>query len=282
MVQSNNTRHDPMDIEVAQSSTTTAAPKYPSSSPADEGYHTQRSPLSSRDDVPPPYLSDLKSLMSKLRSFEDSDLGRSQIKVPKIIVVGDQNAGKSSLIERMSSIALPRDDGTCTRCPLQITVEEQDGPWSCTVSLHRKYHFSGDADHLWQPRDEDIEKFAYLENPMHLEAVVRRAQLTLLNPGADPQEFQAAATLTRHPAEEFSPNIVRIHVCISAPCPTRAVQELKASLGTKSYMSNSVNDRSSWHHHTASKRRSTCPACQRLGQRLHQRPRCDHPLRLSN
>ena len=35
--------------------------------------------------------------------------------LPKIVVVGDQSTGKSSLIEAISEIQVPRDLGTCTR-----------------------------------------------------------------------------------------------------------------------------------------------------------------------
>ena len=203
-----------MDNEVARPAAA-AVSNYPSSSLADDGFQTQDSPLFLTETTPL-FLHDLKALMSKLRSFEDSDRGRSHIKVPKIIVVGDQNAGKSSLIERMSSIALPRDDGTCTRCPLQITVEEQEGSWSCTVSLLLKYHFTGENEQPWQTRDEALFEFEFLEDPSALEGVVRRAQLAILNPRTDPREYQAATALNGQPAEEFSPNIVRIHVCISS------------------------------------------------------------------
>lgn len=35
--------------------------------------------------------------------------------LPKVVVVGDQSTGKSSLIEAISEIKVPRDVGTCTR-----------------------------------------------------------------------------------------------------------------------------------------------------------------------
>ena len=39
----------------------------------------------------------------------------NDIDVPQITVVGQQSAGKSSLIEAMSGVPFPRDKGTCTR-----------------------------------------------------------------------------------------------------------------------------------------------------------------------
>jgi GTP-binding protein EngB required for normal cell division len=37
------------------------------------------------------------------------------VPLPKIVVVGDRSAGKSSLIEAITKIRVPRDAGTCTQ-----------------------------------------------------------------------------------------------------------------------------------------------------------------------
>jgi len=44
------------------------------------------------------------------------------IDIPAIAVIGWQSAGKSSLIEAISGITLPRASGTCTRCVLGSTM----------------------------------------------------------------------------------------------------------------------------------------------------------------
>lgn len=40
-------------------------------------------------------------------------------KLPELVLVGDQSAGKSSLMSALAGLSLPRDSGTCTRlvCP---------------------------------------------------------------------------------------------------------------------------------------------------------------------
>ena len=42
------------------------------------------------------------------------------IELPKIVVVGDQSSGKSSVLESITGISLPRGTGTVTRCPIII------------------------------------------------------------------------------------------------------------------------------------------------------------------
>ena len=37
------------------------------------------------------------------------------LQLPKFVVVGDQSAGKSSIVEALCDISLPRSQGTCTR-----------------------------------------------------------------------------------------------------------------------------------------------------------------------
>lgn len=44
------------------------------------------------------------------------------IELPAIVVVGDQSSGKSSVLESLSGIALPRGGGLVTRCPLELAL----------------------------------------------------------------------------------------------------------------------------------------------------------------
>ena len=43
-----------------------------------------------------------------------------EIELPKIVVVGDQSSGKSSVLESITKIALPRGENTVTKCPIII------------------------------------------------------------------------------------------------------------------------------------------------------------------
>ena len=67
------------------------------------------------------------------------------ISLPSIVVVGDQNSGKSSVLEGLSGVDLPRGDGLVTRCPL-------------ILKLRRAEHFSAvlsyvdrDGKIIWSP-----------------------------------------------------------------------------------------------------------------------------------
>jgi len=55
-----------------------------------------------------------KNLMQTMIKL--SELGvENEVPLPKVVVVGDQSAGKSSLVEGLSGIKVPRSSGTCTR-----------------------------------------------------------------------------------------------------------------------------------------------------------------------
>ncbi|XDV31671.1 hypothetical protein PO909_002634, partial [Leuciscus waleckii] len=57
------------------------------------------------------------------------------IDLPSIAVVGDQSSGKSSVLEALSGVALPRGSGIVTRCPLQLKLRKlKKGPWTGTIS----------------------------------------------------------------------------------------------------------------------------------------------------
>lgn len=85
--------------------------------------------LSSMDDVARPAL----DLIDNLRA-----LGIEQdFSIPQIAVMGDQNSGKSSVIETISGIPFPRGTGLVTRCATQISMKRSNPgtEWTATISV---------------------------------------------------------------------------------------------------------------------------------------------------
>ncbi|KAF8504671.1 P-loop containing nucleoside triphosphate hydrolase protein [Russula emetica] len=101
-----------------------------------------------------------------------------ELDIPIIAVLGSQSAGKSSLIEAISGITLPRASGTCTRCPTECQLSRSNGPWRCVVSL--RIVTDEDGSVLPQPRKLDF------GDPIYSKSLVteriRRAQCAILNP----------------------------------------------------------------------------------------------------
>ena len=56
----------------------------------------------------------VKELVQAVQSLRELGV-ENLLPLPKIVVVGGQSAGKSSLIEGISEIKVPRDTGCCTR-----------------------------------------------------------------------------------------------------------------------------------------------------------------------
>ncbi|XP_036401496.1 interferon-induced GTP-binding protein Mx3-like [Megalops cyprinoides] len=58
------------------------------------------------------------------------------VDLPAIAVVGDQSSGKSSVLEALSGVALPRGTGIVTRCPLELKLRRLRGglPWRGVIS----------------------------------------------------------------------------------------------------------------------------------------------------
>ncbi|XP_045140371.1 interferon-induced GTP-binding protein Mx1 isoform X2 [Echinops telfairi] len=78
--------------------------------------------------------------------------------LPAIAVIGDQSSGKSSVLEALSGIALPRGSGIVTRCPLVLKLKKlvHEEQWRGKISY----------------RDSEIE----LLFPSEVEQEVRKAQ----------------------------------------------------------------------------------------------------------
>ncbi|XP_048014393.1 interferon-induced GTP-binding protein Mx1-like [Megalobrama amblycephala] len=79
-----------------------------------------------------PYI----DLIDNLRSVGiDKD-----VPLPHIVVIGDQSSGKSSVLEALSGVALPRGSGIVTRCPLELRLKKVTGGvcWKAVLSYGDK------------------------------------------------------------------------------------------------------------------------------------------------
>ena len=145
--------------------------------------------------------------------------------LPKFVVVGDQSHGKSSIIEAICDIKLPRGQGTVTRCPFQITTSaaKTEVAWKCTITLQRKHaynpHFKSYSPTQYDrwPEDECTPpfEFATIYDKSQLEDALVRAQLAILNPSYDCASFQKGCKLpigTQTPQVGFSPNSIHLEI----------------------------------------------------------------------
>lgn len=109
------------------------------------------------------------------------------LKLPRIVVIGNQGSGKSSLIEAIAKISLPQAKGTTTRCPMEIILktEVHEGP-KYRVSL--KIKFLPDGTPLVNSKSDE---FASAKSPDELRRIVKCAQLAILNPTKGKEEFLA-------------------------------------------------------------------------------------------
>ncbi|KAB8274438.1 P-loop containing nucleoside triphosphate hydrolase protein [Aspergillus minisclerotigenes] len=164
---------------------------------------------------------DMKALVRKIQDLRHIGIEDNRIALPKICVIGDQSTGKSSLIEGMSEIKVPRSAGTCTRCPMEINLSEGEPgqPWACQIYLSRRYMYDGSrkfrtprkAQPLgpWIEQDQEDEHFITLSEKDQVQEAIKWAQLAILNPGQSSREYipgENAGTNT-HYQVKFSPNI---------------------------------------------------------------------------
>ena len=58
--------------------------------------------------------------IDRVRQVLERGKYKIEFNIPMIVVIGDQSSGKSSLMERISQVQLPKGGGMVTRCPLEI------------------------------------------------------------------------------------------------------------------------------------------------------------------
>lgn len=177
----------------------------------------------------------------KLKASNDTlgelqQLGVSHdVQLPELVLVGDQSAGKSSLLSGLAYLDLPRSEGTCTRCPLHIRVS-RNRDWSCRVWLRKEYSYQPppnraisendvtqeDPFYPWRKQNPTVHEFKSMHDKAEIEDVLRWAQIAILNddkphelfiPGSGSTAMNTATEIAaEQTAAKFSPNIVALEI----------------------------------------------------------------------
>ncbi|RDA88301.1 hypothetical protein CP532_6571 [Ophiocordyceps camponoti-leonardi (nom. inval.)] len=159
-----------------------------------------------------------------------------EVQLPELVLVGDQSAGKSSLMSGLAHLNLPRSEGTCTRCPLHIRVSK-NSEWSCRVWLRKNYYYDPPRDRdvvesditdedpffPWKMRRAtSILEFKTMHDSHEIEEVLRWAQIAILNDDKHHASFvpKSGTTARNIPVEQaaettaakFSPNVVALEI----------------------------------------------------------------------
>ncbi|XP_075104348.1 dynamin-related protein 4C-like [Nicotiana tabacum] len=91
---------------------------------------------------PPPIVASVNDRIRPLLDCVDRlrhlNIMQEGIQLPTIVVVGDQSSGKSSVLESLAGISLPRGQGICTRVPLIMKL--QNDPKITAPNLHLEYN----------------------------------------------------------------------------------------------------------------------------------------------
>ncbi|KAK1710259.1 P-loop containing nucleoside triphosphate hydrolase protein, partial [Colletotrichum lupini] len=69
--------------------------------------------------------------IEKLRANGIGDL----IDLPQLVVCGDQSAGKSSVLEGITGMPFPRQEGLCTRFPTEIVLRHSNEPFMAKATI---------------------------------------------------------------------------------------------------------------------------------------------------
>ncbi|KAJ4160292.1 hypothetical protein NW754_003418 [Fusarium falciforme] len=188
------------------------------------------------------FQTSFQDIGKKLKACNDTlgelqQLGVSHdVPLPELVLVGDQSAGKSSLMSGLANLDLPRSEGTCTRCPLHIRVSRSHDP-SCRVWLRKEYSYQPpesrpitendvterDPFFPWRKLPTTVvHEFKTMIDHSDIEEVLRWAQIAILNDDKSHELFvpgsggiantvpidRAAETV----AAKFSPNIVALEI----------------------------------------------------------------------
>ncbi|KAI0925224.1 hypothetical protein AcW1_007088 [Taiwanofungus camphoratus] len=184
------------------------------STPSDSANNLADNPSSPHGGVglsDPSYSQSRRKMLDLINRLHGTGV-QKDIDLPVIAVIGQQSAGKSSLIESMSGITLPRASGTCTRCPTECRLSYSTQPWKCLVYLQHITDERGQT--LGQARKEPFGEAIF--DKAEVEERIRRAQRAILNPSRDARHFLTGQDEDPSvPDLSFSMSYVSLHISSS-------------------------------------------------------------------
>uniref|UniRef100_I1P9P2 GED domain-containing protein n=1 Tax=Oryza glaberrima TaxID=4538 RepID=I1P9P2_ORYGL len=81
------------------------------------------------------YNDQIRPLLDAVDRLRHLKVTQEGIQLPTIVVVGDQSSGKSSVLESLAGISLPRGQGICTRVPLVMRLQDDPSADSPKLQL---------------------------------------------------------------------------------------------------------------------------------------------------
>ncbi|KAK7359170.1 hypothetical protein VNO77_01118 [Canavalia gladiata] len=74
------------------------------------------------------YNERIRPVLDAVENLRRLNIAKEGIQLPTIVVVGDQSSGKSSVLESLAGISLPRGQGICTRVPFVMRLQNHPSP----------------------------------------------------------------------------------------------------------------------------------------------------------
>lgn len=189
-------------------------------------------PQSSGQFVTPILGADAQSLILCNQKLQELGIDET-INLPRIVVIGDQSTGKSSLIEAISQIKVPTASNLCTRCPIAINLTSGKAPhsdWECSVYIEEKYVYNTSVKNKRVSKANPFGPWQMMQgsptqtlidttnDPERLLDLIFAAQNQILNP--ERKRFDSSDSL-----EKFSPNVIRIDISVG-DCPNLSFVDL--------------------------------------------------------
>ncbi|TDL25543.1 hypothetical protein BD410DRAFT_717419 [Rickenella mellea] len=162
------------------------------------------------------YAKQVKNLIKLITDLRAMG-AQSHIDLPRITVIGNQSAGKSSVVEAISGITVPRSSGTCTRCPMECRLTCSPQPWRAQVLLRFERDEAGNR--LPEVKEEKFGPPIVAKSELELQ--LKRAQLAILNPSVASELFveldlsvltSGCPPLGSDRQLQFSPNVVCLDI----------------------------------------------------------------------
>ena len=81
------------------------------------------------------YKQEIRPLLDVIDKLRNLNITKEGIQLPTIVVVGDQSSGKSSVLESLAGVKLPRGQGICTRVPLVMRLKSCKDKAQASISI---------------------------------------------------------------------------------------------------------------------------------------------------
>ena len=173
------------------------------------------------------FQEEIRPMLDAVDKIRVLGVTEENIQLPTIVVVGDQSSGKSSVLESLAGITLPRGQGIATRVPLVLRLQSCKSDTESAITI--EYDAAGDASAATNSSSKKLTKIE-IDGEEEIEAAINEATIILAGGNKNVRDAPIQLLIRKPGAPDLTmvdlPGITRVAVQDQPPDIEQQIEKM--------------------------------------------------------